>query len=313
MNEDSSLLHVQDTAVHLYHWTPDTEPVAVLQIVHGMGEHAARYARFARALTERGWAVVAHDQRGHGQTAHSVRDLGYFADEDGWAKVVGDVRAVSEEARRRHPDAPLAILGHSMGSYALQSLLFEHDDYAAAVISGSTLNTGLLVKVGRQLAKLERWRLGRRKVSWLLQRLSFGAFSRAIPDRRTEFDWLSRDPAEVDKYVEDPLCGFPSTTGLWVDLLEAFRELEKPENVAKIRKDLPIRIMSGGEDPVHEGQVGFRRLVDLYTARGFDELDVELVEGARHELLNETNRDQVTADLIAWLEAQVQTPAAQTA
>jgi len=312
MTEQTSLLQAGDSAVHVYTWEPDApesgssaSPVAVLQIIHGMGEHAARYARLAQALTARGWAVIAHDQRGHGQTAHSVRDLGFFADEGGWAKVVADARAVSESARERWPDAPLAVLGHSMGSYVLQSLLFQHDDYAAVVISGSTLNTGLLVNVGRQIAKVERWRLGPRGVSWLLQRLSFGTFSRAIDDRRTDFDWLSRDPAEVDKYIDDPLCGFPSTTGLWVDLLETFRELEKPENVAKIRSDLPIRFMSGSEDPVNEGGTGFEKLVSLYRERGFDELSAELVEGARHELLNETNRDEITADLIAWLEEQV--------
>lgn len=305
MSEHTTLLQQDDTAVYLYRWEPEGEVRGVVQIVHGMAEHAARYARLAAFLNEAGWAVMAHDQRGHGQTAHSVRDLGFFAEEDGWAKVVEDVRAVTREARSLHPDAPVVLLGHSMGSYIVQSVLMEDDDYAAAILTGSTLNQGLLVRVGRQLARLEKWRIGGRGVSGLLQRLSIGGFQRAIPNRRTDSDWLSRDPAEVDKYEEDPLCGFPVTAGLWVDLTQAFRDLEDPECIRRIRDDLPLRIMSGAEDPVNNGGAGFHALVGLYQDRGMKRLESDLFEGARHEIFNETNRDEVMGIVRDWLDEVV--------
>jgi alpha-beta hydrolase superfamily lysophospholipase len=307
MRDETLLVETPDGyAVHTFLWTPDAgEPRAVLQVIHGMSEHAARYARLARFLTDHGWAVIAHDQRGHGQTAHRTSDLGYLADEDGWPRVVADARAVTHSARERFPDRPLVVFGHSMGSYVLQSYLFEHDDLAGAVFCGSTLNRGPLVALGRRLARFERWRKGPRKASWLLQQLSFGQFARSVKGRRTAYDWLSRDPAEVDAYIADPLCGFPATTGLWVDLLDAFGELEKPENVEKVRADLPLRIMSGAEDPVHEGGRGFRALEDLWRGRGFQDLTAVLYPGARHEILNETNRDEVMEDLRGWLEGVV--------
>ena len=302
MREETAFLQDGDTAVYLYHWVPESGEVrGVLQILHGMGEHAARYARFARLLCQDGWAVVAHDQRGHGQTAHSVRDLGFYGEPDGWGKVLDDARAVTLEARRRHPGVPVLQLGHSMGSYVLQALLFRHDDVDGAIFSGSTLNTGVMVSLGRQLARIEKLRVGARKPSWLLTRLSFGAFARTIQDRRTDFDWLSHDPAEVDAYIADPLCGFPFTTGGWLDLLLAFKDLERPDNVAKIRADLPIKIASGAEDPVHEGGAGFERLSALYKARGFADLEVTLWPGMRHEILNEVDRDAVMDDFATWM------------
>jgi alpha-beta hydrolase superfamily lysophospholipase len=189
-----------------------------------------------------------------------------------------------------------------MGSYVTQSYLFAHDDVAAAVLSGSSLNTGPLVSLGRAVARFEAWRLGRRGRSWLLQRLSFGEFARTIKGRKTDFDWLSRDPTEVDAYIRDPLCGFDATAGLWSDMLQAFRDLEDPANVSKIRAGLPLLIMSGGHDPVNERGPGFERLKALYVARGMTDLTAKLYPEARHELLNETNRDQVTEDLRVWLD-----------
>jgi alpha-beta hydrolase superfamily lysophospholipase len=307
MRDDTLLLQTADGfAVNVHVWTPDQEPRAVLLIAHGMSEHGGRYRRLAQALTARGFAVYAPDHRGHGLTARAISDLGFFADSGGFDRVVGDLRSLHERASSDHPGLPVALLGHSMGSFLTQAYLFAHgDELAAAAMTGSSLNVGLLPSLGRQIARIERLRVGPRRTSWLLTRLSFGTFARTIRGRRTQFDWLSRDPAEVDAYVNDPLCGFDATTQLWIDLLDAFPRLADPANVARIPARLPLWVASGDQDPVHEGGRGFRALQSLYEARGFDDLSFTLYPGARHELFNETNRDEVTADFVAWLERAV--------
>lgn len=303
MREDSLSLETTDgMQIHVHTWLPDGEVKAILLIAHGMAEHGARYRRLAEALTASGYAVYAPDHRGHGLTARTISDLGFFDDQGGFRKVVSDLRQLTELARERHPEVPAVLLGHSMGSYLTQAYLFEHDDLAGAALTGSSLNVGLLPSLGRKIARIERLRVGPRKPSWLLTRLSFGAFARAIPKRETDYDWLSRDPAEVEAYISDPLCGFGASTQLWVDLLDAFPRLADPDNVAKIRSDLPIWVASGSDDPVHEGGKGFEGLRKLYTDRGFVDLQFTLYPGARHELFNETNREEVTADLLAWLD-----------
>lgn len=303
MRDDTLLLPTADGfALHVHVWLPDTEPRAVLLIAHGMAEHGGRYRRLAQAVTELGFAVYAPDHRGHGLTARTISDLGFFADSEGFDRVVGDLRSLHERVAAAHPGAPVVLLGHSMGSFLTQAYLFAHgDELAAAAMTGSSLNVGLLASLGRQIARFERLRVGPRRPSWLLTRLSFGAFSRTIRDRRTKFDWLSRDPAEVDAYDNDPMCGFDASTQLWIDLLDAFPRLADPANVARVPARLPLWVASGEQDPVHEGGRGFRALQALYEGRGFDDLTFKLYPGARHELFNETNRDEVTADFVAWL------------
>lgn len=301
MTEETFKLDTEsDFAVHVNLWTPET-PRAVLQVIHGMAEHSARYRRLAEALAPHGYAVIAHDQRGHGHTVQSDAELGFLAEHDGWAKLVADARAVTLAARERFPGLPLVVFGHSMGSYVAQSYLFQYDDVEGAVLSGSSLNTGALVGLGRTAAAFESWRKGRRGRSWLLQRLSFGEFARTVKDRKTDFDWLSRDPAEVDQYIRDPLCGFDCSAGMWSDMLEAFKDLEDPTQVARIREDLPMYLMSGSHDPVNEQGPGFERLKAHYGTRLTD-LTARLYPEARHELLNETNRDEITDDLREWLD-----------
>lgn len=305
MQEETLLVTTPDgNGVHTWLWTGQVPPRAVVQIVHGMAEHAHRYARLAEALVAEGYAVIAHDLRGHGQTAHRQSDLGFFAESDGWKKVVADARAVTEEARSRFPEAPVVLMGHSMGSYIVQSYLFEHDDVAAAVFSASARNDGLLPSLARRISRFERWRLGARKPSWLVQRLSFGEFARGIPNRRTDFDWLSRDQAEVDAYIADPLSGFDVGVGIWEELTHAFKTLSDPAHVARVRSDLPLYAIAGGDDPAVDKGKGFEALRGLWEAR-LDDTTFKLYPGARHELFNEINRDEVTADLIAWLDAHL--------
>ena len=295
---------VDGTAVHVYRWEPDGDARGVVQIVHGLAEHAARYERVAGALTDAGWAVYADDHRGHGQTASGPDELGLFAEERGWAKVVDDLHRLTDKIRQDHPDVPVVLFGHSMGSFLTQQHLFTFPGAVdAAVLSGSNGPVGLLGEVGAVVARIERLRQGKRGRSKLLKSMSFGAYNKPFEPARTEFDWLSRDPDEVDAYVADPLCGFDATNQLWIDLLSGLRVVSSQTQLSRIPPDLPIYIFSGDKDPVGEQGDGVRRLLETLEEAGLRDLTFKLYPDARHEMLNETNRDEVTRDLLEWLEA----------
>ena len=288
-------------AIFIRQWQPDSSPRAVVQIVHGLAEHSARYARLAEALTQEGYAVYAHDHRGHGPGCPPA-DLGFFAERDGWRKLLDDIDAVARRIGADHPGLPRAFLGHSMGSFLGQTYIAEHgDELAAVVLSGTSGPPPAILPLGKRIVAFERWRLGPRGQSPLVQALLFGEQNKPFRPARTAYDWLSRDAAEVDKYVADPLCGFALTNQLAADLVGALADLPSPTLSARIPKALPIYIFSGARDPVGAKLQG---LLDVYRAAGLD-VTAKLYPDARHETLNETNRDEVTRDLLAWLNARL--------
>jgi len=292
----------------VYRFLPDegVRPKAVVHIAHGMAEHAGRYARVAEALVAAGYAVYAADHRGHGKTARGPEELGVFAIEGGFARAVRDIEQLIAREKEEQPGLPVVLFGHSMGSYMVQAFMLRRGrDIAGAVLSGSSGRPPPLASAGRLLARAERARLGPRGKSPALRAMSFDQFNKAFAPNRTRFDWLSRDEAEVDKYVADPLCGFDVTTQLWIDVLDALAYIAKPEEHVKIPKTLPVYIFAGTEDPVGENTKSLGRLVDAYRRAGLYDLTYRYYLGGRHEMLNETNRDEVTRDLIAWLDAHI--------
>lgn len=294
-----------DTSLFTHRWLPDGEPKAVVQIAHGMAEHSARYARVAEALTAARYAVYAHDHRGHGRTAGAA-DHGYFADRDGWARVVADLRQVTDYARAEHPGLPVFLLGHSMGSFLARSYVIQDShDLAGLVLSGTAGDPGALGKVGAGVAALEARLRGRRHTSSLLDKLTFGQYNAAFKPNRTDFDWLSRDDAEVDAYVADPLCGNTFTSGFFADLLGGLAGINDPQQVAAVRRDLPVLLVSGDRDPVGDGGKGPRAVAQAYREAGLTDVTCTLYPEARHELFNETNRDEVLADVVSWLDAHL--------
>ncbi len=300
MRADSFRLKADDgVELQVHRWLPDGAPRAAFQIAHGLAEHGARYGRLAAALTAQGFAVYADDHRGHGQTAPPA-DLGFFGERDGWRKCVSDLWALNRRIAIDHPGLPIILLGHSMGSFMAQDFVADHSDaIAALVLSGSNGPPPAIAGVGRMIARIERLRLGARGKSALLQAMMFGEFNKPFKPARTEFDWLSRDPAEVDAYIADPLCGFAFSTQLAIDLLDALGTFLKPERLARIRKDLPVYIFSGSDDPVG---ANLPALAEAYRAAGLTRVEMRVYPGARHETLNETNRDEVTAALLRWVD-----------
>ncbi len=283
-------------------WAPERPPRAVVQIAHGLAEHSARYARLAARLNAAGYAVYASDHRGHGPKA-APADLGHFADDGGWGKVVGDLWTVNRLIAKEQPGVPILFLGHSLGSFLGQEFVAEHSDaLAGAAYSGSSGKPPAIATLGRLIARAERLRLGKRGKSQLLGQMWFGAYNKPFQPARTEFDWLSRDSKEVDAYVADPYCGFPTSTQLAIDVLDALPGVLTPQRLARIRKDMPIYVFSGERDPVGANIKG---LIDALKSAGFTKLTTRIYPDARHETLNETNREEVTGDLIAWLDGVV--------
>jgi alpha-beta hydrolase superfamily lysophospholipase len=300
--EDIEITAEDGHSIHASVWSPPNSASRVIQIFHGLGEHRGRYARFAAQAAARNMAVVAHDHRGHGADA---AEPGYFADENGWSLLSDDGLQVLKSMKTRFPDAPMVLLGHSMGSYIAQYFSMHHGERLdALVLSASTWPDKSKLIPGRIIAKLESWRLGRRGKSTLLNKLGFGDFNRAFQPARTDLDWLSRDPAEVDAYIADPLCGGPYSCGLWLDLMGGLLSIASDDALKKIPASLPMLLTGGAADPVG-GAAGIARLAEHYRATGHDNLDEKIYADGRHEMLNETNREEFVHDLLDWIERQL--------
>ena len=302
MNHTTFWLTANDhSRLYVNQWLPDAPPKALIMVSHGMAEHGGRYARLAEALCGAGYGVVALDQRGHGRTADEGT-LGLFAERDGWNKVVGDLASLNQHIGQQLPGVPIILLGHSIGSYIAQAYLLHHSaSLHGAILSGSNFQPVALYRAARLIARAERLRQGLRGRSALIEFLSFGSFNKAFKPNRTAFDWLSRDPDEVDRYRHDPLCGFRCTNQLWIDLLGGLQQISKASNLAQIDPGLPILVIGGECDPVSEGK-RLKRLAHALREAGCQNLQLNIYPQARHELFNETNRDEVTADVLTWLD-----------
>jgi alpha-beta hydrolase superfamily lysophospholipase len=273
-----------DTEITAYKWSPDgeREPKAIVEICHGMGEHAGRYKRLGEALTAAGYVVYAADQRGHGQTG--VGSHGDFG-AGGWSGLVDDIATLGALARKENPGLPLVVLGHSMGSFAVQTFLLDHShEIDAAALSGTSAIDIVAAGIDPDAP------------------VELSGFNAGIESPRTDYDWLSRDPDEVDKYIADEWCGFGVDAAGAKSMLGGGADLADPERLGAIKSELPIYLLSGDADPLAGGGALVHLVADRYRQAGVTDVSVDVYPGARHEVFNETNRDEVTAALVAWLD-----------
>jgi alpha-beta hydrolase superfamily lysophospholipase len=264
--------------IHVHEWRPDTPPRAVVQIAHGMGEHAGRYAPLAAALTAQGYAVYANDHRGHGLSRHA--EPGHLGD-DGWNRFVGDLVALTETVRERHAGLPLVLLGHSLGSFASQHYILDHAHLIDALaLAGTTAVDAMLA------ANAET------------EEDPLPALNQAFHPARTPFDWLSRDEEAVDAYLADPMCGFSLDAQGMADFAAASARLARPRGIPV---ELPVCVLVGDHDPLNAGLTRSDLLVDRYREAGLNDVTYLVYPEARHELFHETNKQEIISDLVAWL------------
>jgi alpha-beta hydrolase superfamily lysophospholipase len=273
-----------DVALTAYRWDPSGTPRGIVQLTHGMGEHLLRYEPLAGALTAAGFVVIGQDHRGHGASAQGAWGV---LGEGGWDELVRDIGRVSDAARADFPDLPLVLLGHSMGSFAAQQYVLDHSEELAGLVLTGTAVLDLLEPA------LD-----------LSQPMDLSAFNAPF-EHRTGYEWLSRDTAQVDRYVADERCGFGLSDVDGRQMFASARQLADPERLAGLRKDLPVWIAVGEHDPVNGRLALVNPLVQRLQDAGLSDVTLVVYPGARHEVFNETNRDEVVADLLAWLDRVV--------
>ena len=285
--------------VHAILWLPEGEPKAVVQLVHGICEYALRYEPFAAFLTEHGFAVAGHDHLGHGLTAKGPEEYGYFTD---WWDLVRDVRGVQLKVREAYPELPYFLLGHSMGSFVARTFLIDYPGAVdGCILSGTGQESAVTVAAGKLLTGLG----DPHKVNKLFYQLSIGAYNRKFAPARTGADWICRDEAVVDRYLADPLCNFQTTAGMNHAMMAGLQYVARKKNLAKMDKDTPVYFFAGDADPVGAMGKGVQKVAGWFKEAGVKDVTVKLYPGGRHEMLNETNREEVFGDTLEWLEGHM--------
>lgn len=282
-------------------WEPEGSPRAIVLISHGMAEHIGRYDAFAGALAAHGFLAAGCNHLGHGAEAELQ---GYFADSGGWDKLVDDLHTAMGWLSGLAPNAGKVLFGHSMGSFLAREYALRHpNELDALVLSGTGWHPKPLCLAGLSISGLLCGLGLRKKRSNALDRLVFSSNNKAFAAQAlTPVDWLSRDPAEVRKYVDDPLCGFVFTAGGFQDLFNGLLALTRTKRQRALPPGLPVYLMSGGDDPVGGRGKGVQAIAGQYRAAGLERVTVKLYPGARHELLHETNRDEAVSGLLSWLD-----------
>lgn len=291
--------------IHACRWMPEGEIKAVVQIVHGIAEFVERYEEFANYLTSLGCVVVAEDHMGHGQSIGEGGVQGYF--HGGWFSAVEDTYRLMGDTMAQFPGVPYILFGHSMGSFMARTVLAKYPDsgIAAAIICGTGWQPRLalpaLIKVVEAMCK----KTGEENPNPQLHNMIFGGYNSHIPNPRTPNDWLTRDEKIVDDYNAHPLCGFIPACGLLRDMMKGILYVEKPENLANMKKHLPVLFIAGEEDPVGSYGKGVRQAAQAFKKAGMVNVSLTLYPQCRHEILNELNRQEVYEDIGRFLARHI--------
>lgn len=292
--------------IYVRQWTPDAEPRGIVQIEHGIAEHIERYDDFARFLADNGFIVVGDDHLGHGRSIAEGGEQGFFAENDGWDYVVRDIDKLHDIMHEKYPELPYIFFGHSMGSFLVRTYIIKHPEKPDAVIISGTGHQPLpMVLGGYAMASVAVKLHGAHKIGDTLNSIAFGSYNKGYDNARTEFDWLSRDTANVDKYIADPLCGFVPTVSLFRDMMGGIRFVTSQKNIDRMCQETPVYFMSGDADPVGENGKGVTRAYNAFCRAGLHDVKMRLYPGGRHELLNETNREEVYKDVLDWINEKI--------
>ena len=285
------------------HKSISNEVLGVIQISHGMAEHTGRYSYFIEFLNKNGFHVLIHNHRGHGARLLEQR-LGFFGSSNGWEKAVEDIKIINSKSINLFPDLPQILLGHSMGSWLAMSCLQQGGNFDILLLSGSSKPRPIETFFQKMLLNFEIMRLGKKGYSHFLHKIIFGGFNSKFKNTKTDNDWLSRDAKSVKEYAEDPLCGFVVSNQLWVDVINGIKEVFKPSQLQLLKKEIPILVFSGSDDPVGGMGQGTSRLHKTIKNIGCNS-HLYLIEGDRHETLNETNKMKTYNYLVNFLKENI--------
>ncbi|MGE5629340.1 MAG: lysophospholipase [Solirubrobacterales bacterium] len=295
----------ENYAIHYYKWVPEVPIKGIIQISHGMAETAIRYERFAEFLTEEGYIVYANDHRGHGKTAGIIENIGYLGENDGFQLLVDDMHELTTIIKNENPNVLFFLFGHSMGSFLCQRYVQLYgNEINGVILSGTNGKQGFILNLGIIISRIEIILNGRKSRSIILNNMSFGGYNKNFKPTRTEFDWLSRDTYEVDKYINDKFCGGIFTASFFHDLFNGLKKIEKLSSIASIPKNLPFYIFSGTIDPVGNFTKGVLKLIDTYEKQGMKDITYKFYPDGRHEMLHELNYMDVIKDTIKWLNSK---------
>ena len=285
---------------------PEGEVKGVIQIAHGIAEHIDRYRDFMEYLADNGFVVAGDDHLGHGKTMTGEEDKGQFSDKDGWNCVVKDLVSLHDLMVTEYPGINYIVFGHSMGSFLMRTYIADYPSkYDMAIISGTGHQGKLLVTAGNIIAQNTIKKKGYDSDGTSLNNLSMGGYQKKIKNPRTDCDWLSRDEAQVDKYVADETCGFTAKAGLYADMLKGVKYVTDMNNIRKIRKDKPVLFISGDMDPVGEYGKGVKKAYGCFKKAGIADVTMKLYPEGRHEMLNELNKDEVYKDILDWISERL--------
>lgn len=294
------------TSIHALKCVPDGKPRAVVQIAHGIAEHIDRYRPFMEFLADNGFVAAGNDHLGHGKSIRVPEEQGFFAEKDGWWRVVDDMDKLHDIMSNEYPELPYVLFGHSMGSFLTRTYLIKHPDkYDGVILSGTGHQSPALVLGGNAAASIMAKLNGAMGDGAKLDSLAFGSYLSKIENPRTKFDWLSRDAEQVDKYIADPLCGFVGKIGLYRDMMQGIKFITDKKNIAQMNKEKPVYFMSGDGDPVGDYGKGVERAYKAFCDAGLHDVFMRLYPGGRHEMLNETNKEQVYQDILNWLNEKI--------
>lgn len=290
------------SGLHAVLWAPEGEVRQLVLISHGMTEHILRYDPFARFLAENGIAVIGHDHLGHGKTVQDGR-YGYFADEKGHVCVIKDLHRTAGRICTMYPGRPLYMLGHSMGSFFLRRYITLYgEELAGAIIMGTGDQAFPVVAAGKLIAGMIGAIRGKEYQSRWMHQLVLGNYNRSFMPARTENDWLSKDWESVDRYCSDPFCNFKFTASAYCDFFNIMMDLKLRRQEDRIPKSLPLYILSGAKDPVGEFGRGVKRVYRRYQRLGIRDTEMILYPDDRHEILNETDKEEVWHDILSWIK-----------
>lgn len=289
--------------IFYYHWKQEN-PKGIVQIAHGLGEHAGRYIRIAEILQKNGYEVYANDHRIHGHSVKTKEDLGVYDGKNYFDDTIDDLHEFAQLILKEHPERKIILLSHSMGSMISREYVTKYNDHLEALILSGT---GSFIRgigdLGVFVSNTVKLFKGRKPSSNLLKKLLFDEFNKKFKPNRTQVDWISSDENEVDLFDKDPLRIEDFSVSMYVDLLKSSKKINHPKTFKKTPNDLPIYMFSGDKDPVGEMGKGVKKVASEYKKYGSSNLTLKLYPGGRHEMLNEVNRNEVEKDLLNWLSS----------